>query len=117
GPLGSQAVEAMLKGASEPATGKLAAVIGVLLLLAAALGVVVQLKDALNTIWETQQPEGAGIWWYVRTYLISFAGILTVGFLLAVSLVISTSLAVFSTWIGSGSETAFWEIMSFTISL
>jgi membrane protein len=117
GPLGSQAVEAMLKGASEPATGKLAAIIGVLLLLAAALGVVVQLKDALNTIWETEQPEGAGIWWYVRTYLVSFAGVLTVGFLLAVSLVISTSLTAFSTWIGSGAETAFWEIMNFTISL
>jgi len=117
GPLGSQAVEAMLKGASEPATGKLAAIIGVLLLLVAALGVVAQLKDALNTIWETQQPEGAGIWWYVRTYLISFAGILTVGFLLAVSLVISTSLAALSTWIGSGSETAFWEVTNFTLSL
>ncbi len=117
GPLGSQAIEAMLKGASEPAAGKLAAAIGVLLLLVAALGVVVQLKDALNTIWETQQPQGAGFWWYVRTYLISFAGILTVGFLLAVSLVISTSLTAFSAWIGSGTETAFWEIMNFTISL
>lgn len=83
GPLGSQAVEAMLKGAGSPAGGTLAAVIGVILLLVAALGVVVQLKDAINTIWETKEPESAGRWWYVRSYLISFAGILGLGFLLS----------------------------------
>ena len=68
GPVGSQAVEAMLKGASSPASGKIAGAVGVILLLVAALGVVVQLKDALNTIWETKQPESAGVWWYLRTY-------------------------------------------------
>ena len=90
GPVGSQAVEAMLKGASSPASGKIAGAVGVVLLLVAALGVVVQLKDALNTIWETKEPESAGVWWYLRTYLISFAGILGLGFLLAMSLVVST---------------------------
>ncbi len=40
---------------------------GVVLLLMGALGVVVQSKDALNTIWETNAPETAGIWWYLRT--------------------------------------------------
>jgi uncharacterized BrkB/YihY/UPF0761 family membrane protein len=76
GPTGSQAVEAMLKGAGSTGSGVLSGIFGVLLLLVAALGVVVQLKDALNTIWETKEPESAGVWWYVRTYLISFAGIL-----------------------------------------
>ena len=83
GPVGSQAVEAMLKGASSPASGKIAGAVGAILLLVAALGVVVQLKDALNTIWETKEPESAGVWWYLRTYLISFAGILGLGFLLS----------------------------------
>jgi hypothetical protein len=57
GPTGSQAVEAMLKGASSTGSGVLSGVVGVVLLLVAALGVVVQLKDALNTIWETKEPE------------------------------------------------------------
>lgn len=116
GPAGSQAVEAMLQGASSQASGTLAAVIGVLLLLAAALGVVVQLKDALNTIWETKEPEHSGVWTYLRTYLISFAGILGLGFLLAVSLVINTALSGFSSWLGSG-ETLLWEALNFAISL
>lgn len=116
GPAGSQAVEAMLQGAGSQTSGTLAAVIGVLLLLAAALGVVVQLKDALNTIWETKEPEHSGVWTYLRTYLISFAGILGLGFLLAVSLVINTALSGFSSWLGSG-ETLLWEALNFAISL
>src|SRR4029434_10629406 len=66
GPLGSQAIETMLKGAGSPASGTLAAAIGIILLILAAVGVMVQLKDAINTIWETKEPEGAGVWWYLR---------------------------------------------------
>jgi membrane protein len=36
--------------------GTIAAIAGVLLLLVAALGVVVQLKDAINVIWKTKEP-------------------------------------------------------------
>ena len=86
------------------------------LLLVAALGVVVQLKDALNTIWETKEPESPGIWWYLRTYLVSFAGILGLGFLLAVSLVVSTVLSAFSSWLGGG-ESLFWQAVNFLVSL
>jgi membrane protein len=116
GPIGSQAVEAMLKGASSPGSGFLSGIVGVFLLLVAALGVVVQLKDALNTIWETKEPESAGVWWYLRTYLISFAGILGLGFLLSVSLVISTMLSAFSSWLGGG-ENLFWQGLNFLVSL
>jgi membrane protein len=116
GPTGSQAVEAMLKGASSPSSGVLSGIVGVLLLLVAALGVVVQLKDALNTIWETKEPESAGVWWYLRTYLVSFAGILGLGFLLAVSLVISTALSAISSWIGGG-ESLLWQALNFAVSL
>jgi membrane protein len=78
---------------------------------------VVQLKDAINTIWETKEPEGAGVWWYLRTYLISFAGILGLGFLLAVSLVVSTVLSAMSAWLGGVAESLFWQIVNFLISL
>lgn len=116
GPAGSQAVEAMLKGAGSQIGGTIAAVIGVILLLIAALGVVVQLKDALNTIWETKEPEHSGVWAYLRTYLVSFAGILGLGFLLAVSLVINTGLSGISAWIGSGNSLLL-ELVNFAISL
>jgi membrane protein len=116
GPTGSQAVEAMLKGAGSPGSGVLSGIVGVVLLLVAALGVVIQLKDALNTIWETKEPASAGVWWYLRTYLISFAGILGLGFLLAVSLVVSTLLSAFSSWLGGG-ESLLWQAVNFLVSL
>ena len=116
GPTGSQAVEAMLKGTGSTGSGILSGIVGVVLLLVAALGVVVQLKDALNTIWETKEPESAGVWWYLRTYLISFTGILGLGFLLAVSLVISTVLSGFSSWLGGG-KTLVWQAVNFLVSL
>jgi membrane protein len=108
GPTGSQAVEAMLKGAGSTGSGALSGIVGVVLLLVAALGVVIQLKDALNIIWETKEPASAGVWWYLRTCLISFAGILGLVFLLAVSLVVSTLLSAFSSWLGGG-ESLFWQ--------
>ena len=101
GDSGSKAVEAMLAGASSPHTGRLAGITGVVLLVVAALAVVSQLKDAMNTIWNVEEPKQAGVWWYLRTYLVSLAGIMGLGFLLAVSLVISTGLAAFSSWFGS----------------
>jgi membrane protein len=118
GDSGAQAVEAMLKGASIESSGWLAGATGIILLLVAALGVVVQLKDALNTIWEVKEPEYAGLWWYLRTYLISAAGILSLGFLLAVSLVISTALTAFSTYVGdSAAEGLLWQSLNFAVSL
>jgi membrane protein len=96
GETGSKAVEAMLAGASAPQSGRLAGAVGVLLLIVAALGVVVQLKDAMNTIWEVEAPKDSGVWWYVRTYLVSFAGILGLGFMLVISLVVSAGLAAIS---------------------
>jgi membrane protein len=79
------------------------------------LGVVVQLKDAMNTIWNVEEPKAAGLWWYLRTYLISLAGILGLGFLLAVSLVVSAGLAALSSW--SGSAAVIGEVINFIASL
>jgi membrane protein len=39
----------------------------------------VQLKDAMNTIWNVEEPEEVRVWWYLRTYLVSFAGVLGLG--------------------------------------
>jgi membrane protein len=68
GDTGSQAVEAMLKGADSSTAGGWAAVFGISLLVIAALGVVVQLRDALNTIFEVKEPEDAGIAWYAAWF-------------------------------------------------
>ena len=118
GETGSQAVEVMLKGAESSTAGGWAAAFGIGLLVVAALGVVVQLRDALNTIFEAKEPEDAGIAWYVKIYAMSFAGILALGFLLAVSLIVSAALAAFSDWLrGSAAESALLALLNFAVSL
>lgn len=115
---GAQMVEAMLKGASSSVAGGWSAVVGIVVLIVAAVGVVVQLKDALNSIFEVSEPSNPGAAWYMKVYGGAFAGILSLGFLLAVSLVVSTMLAAFSNWMGgSASETILLMIVNFAVSL
>ena len=93
GDTGAKAIEAMLAGASRPAEGALATVLGIGALLFAAVGVVVQLKDALNVVWEVEESKESGLWHFARNYVLSFAAVLALGFLLLVSFLVTTALA------------------------
>lgn len=92
GDSGTQAIDAMHKGANQPREG-IIAVIGAGALIFAAVGVVVQLKDALNAVWEVETPPGSGLWRFVRTYIWSLAGVLSLGFLLLVSMLLTAALS------------------------
>jgi membrane protein len=93
GDTGAKAIEAMLAGANRPKEGALATVLGIGALLFAAIGVVVQLKDALNVVWEVEESEESGVWHFARNYVLSFAAVLALGFLLLVSLLVTAALA------------------------
>lgn len=95
GSAGAKSIDSMLASAGKPREGVIATIIGLGTLVFAAIGVVVQLKDALNTVWEADPKRQAGIWGFLRTYAISLAGVLSLGFLLLVSLLISAALAAF----------------------
>jgi membrane protein len=53
----------------------------------------VQLKDALNTVWEVEESKESGVWHFVRTYVLSLAAVIAVGFLLLVSLLLTAVIA------------------------
>jgi membrane protein len=94
GDTGAQAVNTMLTGAnSESEKGIVPTLIGVGALIFAAVGVVVQLKDALNTVWEVEETKTSGIWNFIRTYVLSVAAVIAVGFLLLVSLLLTAAIA------------------------
>ena len=69
-----------------------AVVIGFGVLLFGATGVFGQLQDALNTIWEVKPTETGGIWKAIRSRLLSVGAVLGAGFLLLVSLAVSTAI-------------------------
>jgi membrane protein len=94
GHAGAQAVEAMLAGASRPRQGVVATLVGIGTLVLASVGVVNQLKSALNTVWGCDAaPAGGGYWRLIRGYLVSFAAVVSLGFILLVSLVFTATLA------------------------
>ena len=119
GDSGAEAVNALLAGASKPHEGMLATALGLGTLLFAAIGVVVQLKSALNTVWDIEGPKGSGVWSFVRTYLVSLAGVLSLGFLLLISLLFTTGLAAtvkyFAPYLPEATMQMFGSVASFAI--
>jgi len=93
--VGSQAATAtaaLLNGARNTTHGVIATVVGSVTLLFGASGVLIELRDALNTIWEVPGVSLSGvkkIMSFVKERLFSFAIVLSIGFLLVVSLAIS----------------------------
>jgi membrane protein len=116
GDSGTQAIDAMLKGANRPREGLFATLLGVGTLVFAAVGVVVQLKDALNTVWEVETPPGSGTWRFVRTYIWSLAGVLSVGFLLLVSMLLTAALSALGKYIAPYLPEATLQIAGFLAS-
>ena len=100
GQSGATAVDAMLAGANQPEQGMLATVIGTAVLLFTALGVVLQLKSAFNSVWEVDERQISGLWQFIRTYLVSLAAVIGLGFLLLVSLLFTTALSAAGQYLG-----------------
>jgi membrane protein len=96
GPAGTHAIGSLLEGAEHTTHGILATVLGLLALLFGASGVLVELRDALNTIWEVPAPAQTGLKSLIqlaKERLFSFALVIATGFLLVVSLIVNAWLA------------------------
>jgi membrane protein len=100
GPDGGKAVQAMLANAQKPSAGVLGTIVGLLSLLFGASGVFTELRSALNLIWGVKQEETSGIWQLLRERFFSFGMVLSIGFLLLVSLVLSAVLAAIGKFFG-----------------
>jgi membrane protein len=116
GEQGAKAVENMLAVAGRPAEGLFGTIIGTGALIFAAISVVVQLKGALNAVWEVEAPSTSGIWSFFRTYAVSLAGVLSLGFLLLISLLLTTALAALGTIFGGALPEFMLQSASFMAS-
>jgi len=120
GEASAQAIQTMIAKAQAPAAGILATVISLITLLLGATGVITELKDTLNTIWNAQPPD-MGLWSTLKSRLTSLALILGIGFLLLVSLVVSAALSALNTFMthlfSSPWLLYFWQVVNFVVSL
>jgi membrane protein len=83
---------------SQQADGLIATGISVVTLLIGATTVLAALEAALQTIWRDTALTRSGIWGWFRTRLLSLGFILALGFLLLISLTITTGLANVREW-------------------
>src|SRR5664279_482316 len=87
-------VQDMIITISQTHKSVLATIIGLITVLLGATGVFVELQKALNVIWEVKAKPRRAVFTLIRTRLFSFGLILSVGFLLLISLTITTIIAV-----------------------
>ncbi len=90
------AIQGLIDTSGSKPKNALATVLGIITLIIGASGVFGQLKDALNSIWGVRLKPGGALRRFLRDNLLSFGMILSVGFLLIVSLMITTLLQTFA---------------------
>jgi membrane protein len=95
-------------------------IIGLVIIIIGATGVFTQFQQSLNAIWEVKvDTTKSGIWNVIKVRLFSFGLILTIAFLLIVSLVVSAMLSAFGTWISNHFSDSFLivlQVVNFTFS-
>lgn len=92
-------IEEMIANASAKESSIWAAIISVVTLIFGATGVFTQLQTSLNQVWEVKVVAKKKWLKTVKDRLFSFGLILSIGFLMLISLLLTTLLAAFSEWI------------------
>lgn len=114
-------VREMIVVASRSKESIWATIIGVITILMGATGVFMQLQKSLNIIWEVEATtQKSGIVAMLKHRLFSFGIVLSIAFLLLISLVVSSLLAAAGEWMSTNwSESLLWKfnILNFLISL
>jgi membrane protein len=99
---------------SEHKSGLMATAIGLVTLILGASGVMIELQGALNTVWKVMPKPGAGVRRFLRSRLLSLALVITLGFLLLVSLVMSAALEGVVHFLGG--FVARWVVLGYLIN-
>lgn len=107
---GAAGIQSLLRSVNKPAQGVAATTISVAILIWGSTQVFAELQSALDRIWQVPaSAKKSGIFNTFRTRLLSFGLVLTLAFLLLVSLMISAGLAALAQW--SGGMFPGWEFL------
>lgn len=94
---GAEAIQAILQGVQKDTAGTFAVIMGAITLLVASSGAFLELQHALNTIFRVKMDsKKSGIERLLLSRLRSFGVVVSIGFLLLVSLIVSAALAALS---------------------
>jgi membrane protein len=93
GPQSAAVVQDIVAAAARPRTGRIAALIGTVTLLITSTGILIQLQDTLNTVWEVIPKPGFFLKRLLLKRLLCFGLILGVGLLLLATVAASVGLS------------------------
>jgi len=109
GPPGAEAVRGMVESAGRTEQGIIGPVVGIALLLVGATTVFAELQSDIDRIWKAPAARRkTGVWALVRRRVLSLGLVVSIGFLMLVSLVLSAALAAVGKWWGSRLENFAW---------
>ena len=94
----AEAMQAMIRSASDKMTGTLATLIGIVTILLATTGVFGEVQSSLNAIWKAE-PRSSTMSRLVRARLASLGLVVAFGYVLTVSLAVSAALTALSTFL------------------
>jgi len=117
---GARVIESVLTSSQKPAAGKVASIIGFITLLLGASGVLVELRESLNKLWDVQiKKRAGGIVGFIRKKILSLGMVLAFGFLLLVSLAVSAGLTASGELVSHLGvlPPSVWEVVNFILSL
>ena len=116
GDKGAEGIRMILDSVDTEREGIIATAVGGVTLLLGATTVFAELKTDLDRIWKHTAKKASGIWGFLRTRLISFGMVMTIAFLLLVSLVVSAAVsAAGAAWFGNFE--AFLHVIEFAMSV
>lgn len=100
GPQGAESIKSMMSQPASQKQGLMASIMAGITLLLGSTGVFMELQAAMNKIWNVKQDPGGGIWGFIKHRLLSFAMVMTIGFLLLVSLMLTAALTAMGGMVG-----------------
>ncbi len=99
GRAGARAVQSLLQGASERKGNIIATIIGGVTFILTSTGAFLELQAAFNTIWRVKPKPGLSLKAFLIDRVRSFGLVISMGFLLTVSLAVSAALAAVAGWL------------------
>jgi membrane protein len=96
----AEVLQTAVASAADTSSGVMATAIGIITLMVTASGVFGEMQTALNVIWKAK-PKGTTVSRLIRARAASLGLVAALGFLLMVSLVISTALTAFGNYLDS----------------
>jgi membrane protein len=114
---GAEAIQSLLEGAVIHRGSIVSMVVGTLAFVFASTGAFLELQHALNTVFKVKTDTDVKFTALLLQRLKSFGLVISLGFLLMVSLAVSTGLSAVAEWMHAGEDTIAWQVLDILISL